>query len=752
LLEYKLKEASVYAPAGYVQGSGQFALPASVKGKDVFLSVEELPELTTESTEGSITVSGTTENNKAFQVVFSKTSGKLEKYVADGKDLISKGPTGSFFRAETDQSAATEGGSYSTTSREAYDAWFDQGETLSNVIVNSISSDKHMTQVLVSATLPNGSAYETSYTVYGNGTIIVKASLTPSADSPMQLGEYGMLMNVPSEFENMTWYGRGPTETYWDRKAGAYVGVWNGTVTDQFFPYIRVSETGNKTDVRWVALRNESGAGLLASMTYGEGYSGTPLEAVALHYTPAALSSYHSKIRYPYQAAKTDDVVLRLLTHQKGVGNLDWNDDPKDALVLKTNAALLDYSYTLMPLFADTDPMEKSKEIIGVPPVEALVNTIKINGKNLDNFEQDVFSYDVKLGSIDPLPVLSATGPSFVTFRYEQPTAVPGSGKVIVEYKGNALEYVINFTKNEPLSGAYLSDIVELPSLNANGKSTVTDSSTGKLLYAYSGYSGIFKNVDRLNNPLMVRGGTVYPKGFAGNAYQIIDIDISSYSATNFNGIVSINCANGMKNGNGTSSIIFEVWVHKDVSALTTQYYSGMNPSSTGGTIVTTGWTKIANTAVIGGSTNPYTFNNLLLTYDDGGTTKSYQAIRLVMNSNGSNGHDEGIWAMPQIIFPAVGEGEDEGFGTDPDPSLTGIKVNGVLIPDFDVSKTEYEFEVNYGAAKAPVIEPVYDPNLYLTVSQASELPGTASIVRRLKVITCAIAEYKIAKLRQIVI
>ena len=73
-----------------------------------------------------------------------------------------------------------------------------------------------------------------------------------------------MTLTLPAEFDNMQWFGRGPHETYWDRKTGARVGLYQGEVLDQHHPYIRPQENGNKSDVRWVALTNGDGVGLLA--------------------------------------------------------------------------------------------------------------------------------------------------------------------------------------------------------------------------------------------------------------------------------------------------------------------------------------------------------------------------------------------------------------------------------------------------------------------------------------------------------
>lgn len=70
----------------------------------------------------------------------------------------------------------------------------------------------------------------------------------------------------------MTWSGRGPYENYIDRNTSSYVGLYSGTVAEQYFPYDRPQENGNKTDVRWMSLTDNSGLGLMA---IGEPYIST---------------------------------------------------------------------------------------------------------------------------------------------------------------------------------------------------------------------------------------------------------------------------------------------------------------------------------------------------------------------------------------------------------------------------------------------------------------------------------------------
>lgn len=72
-----------------------------------------------------------------------------------------------------------------------------------------------------------------------------------------------MRMILKGEFDRMQWFGRGPFENYWDRKTAAEIDLYEATVWEQFHPYPRAQETGNKCDVRWVSLKNDQGEGLV---------------------------------------------------------------------------------------------------------------------------------------------------------------------------------------------------------------------------------------------------------------------------------------------------------------------------------------------------------------------------------------------------------------------------------------------------------------------------------------------------------
>ena len=82
------------------------------------------------------------------------------------------------------------------------------------------------------------SKHQTSYTVLGSGDIIVENLITIGAKDLPELPRFGMRLRVPDAFERVEWYGRGPHENYWDRAAGAFVGLYKSTVCEQFVPYV----------------------------------------------------------------------------------------------------------------------------------------------------------------------------------------------------------------------------------------------------------------------------------------------------------------------------------------------------------------------------------------------------------------------------------------------------------------------------------------------------------------------------------
>ncbi|MFJ9198968.1 glycoside hydrolase family 2 TIM barrel-domain containing protein [Streptomyces flaveolus] len=339
-LSFTTKDATPWAEAGFEVARQQLPLDAGSPAVTP-VRLESVPTLRHDDRDQDVTVRG-----KGFSVTVDKRSGTITSYEAGGTRLITSGPVPNFWRAPTDND---KGNGQHTRNQ----TWRDAGarRTVTDVVVRALGD--RAVEIRVSGTLPTTteSTYTTTYTVFGNAEIKVDNTLHPGAANLPYIPEVGTLLLLPGRLDRLHYYGRGPDENYWDRNTGSDVGLYSGTVAEQWTSYIRPQENGNKTDVRWIALTDSRGAGLLAS--------GEPLlEANASHFTPEDLSA---GVRHDYQLTPRDEVVLRLNHRQMGVGgDNSWGAHTHDEFKLFADR---DYTYTyrLRPLTDVRDAMAASR-------------------------------------------------------------------------------------------------------------------------------------------------------------------------------------------------------------------------------------------------------------------------------------------------------------------------------------------------------------------------------------------------------
>jgi beta-galactosidase len=151
-----------------------------------------------------------------------------------------------------------------------------------------------------------------------------------------------MQMAMPKGFETLRWFGRGPQETYWDR-CDARVNLYEGKVSDQYFNYVEPTESGNKVDVRWIALVNDKGVGLLAT--------GMPvLSTCALHSSAEEMTDDGNiGPMHTNEIPLHDETYLNLDLHQMGVGgDNSWGARTHPEFVMQANQKYA-YSFCLRP-------------------------------------------------------------------------------------------------------------------------------------------------------------------------------------------------------------------------------------------------------------------------------------------------------------------------------------------------------------------------------------------------------------------
>jgi beta-galactosidase len=164
---------------------------------------------------------------------------------------------------------------------------------------------------------------ESVYTVYGSGDVLMDHTLTPDQDLP-EIPRIGMQVQMPAEFSTMQWYGRGPQESYWDRKTGYPAGRYEDDILYLEHIYVRPQENGNKTDVRWAAWVNKRGEGLAAV--------GMPLIYVsAWPYTMQDLQ----KARHINELPIRKTITVNIDYKQTGLGgDNSWGARPHDEYTL----------------------------------------------------------------------------------------------------------------------------------------------------------------------------------------------------------------------------------------------------------------------------------------------------------------------------------------------------------------------------------------------------------------------------------
>ena len=155
---------------------------------------------------------------------------------------------------------------------------------------------------------------------------------------------------MPEEHEALRYYGRGPVESYRDKRYASRQGVFETAVSSHFEPYVRPQENMAHTDTRWMLVSSVAGQGLLA-VTTGEDFSFN-----CSHFTPEILT----KTPHDYELIPLKETCVNLDKLQSGIGSNSCGPalNPRWRLSEKE----FDFSVRLMPVFAHAvDPFEETQ-------------------------------------------------------------------------------------------------------------------------------------------------------------------------------------------------------------------------------------------------------------------------------------------------------------------------------------------------------------------------------------------------------
>ncbi len=547
----KTDDQVTWADAGYAIAEGQFELNYTAEGElptvtdiaskdyiklsntNVTVEAGKTKTVTAEIVEGSkgtsVFESGeVTETETALTIAkdawsakFDKATGEMTSFKSNGKEMIAESIEPNYWRAYTDNDV-----------KEAVDAKWQNANTDTTIDDVSIVTKKDVVYVTATRTLTKCSDSKDSmtYTIYPTGDIFVKSTLVPSTNMTNLL-RVGNRLQLSEGLENMTWYGRGESDSYSDRKAGYDVGIWNSTVSDQFTNFVYPQETGNKTDVRWMALTDDNGDGLLIDATDRD------LEMSALHCTQEALQAAN----HPYQIEKTKNTVVTIDYAQMGLGTASCGQATLSKYLLPTNKTYT-YSYHFKTISGESRNrlMEISK--VAFEDDANLLASIKIGDVELPKFNNDITKYAYNASSPDgSVPQVTATAVSEdVTLKITQATEFPGTATVVATAtNGYSRTYTIEL-KN--------SGTIMLSNLGYDLTKSILTS-----------YGGIHTNEDNGGTALdlYVDGTrTTFESGYGVNADSKLSFNVADLNVERLQGYVGID-AHKNKTQDGAYAIIY---------------------------------------------------------------------------------------------------------------------------------------------------------------------------------------------------
>ncbi len=306
-ISFHTKAASLWAPAGFEAAGQQFKLELPAQAKVIAPKAGKIQPLSLVESGEQTKIMGAN-----FSATFSRAAGTLVSLQFGDREMLAtnggSGPVLQLFRAPTDN----DKGFGKWLARD----WHDAG--LSNLVrqvgffsvVQTQAGEVQVSTVVSNAALGGGCILKSAWTIHGDGSVDLDDSLEPFGGLPL-LPRAGIVLRLAPEYENVRWLGRGPWENYPDRKDSTDLGVWTSTVIQQYVPYVRPQETGNKEDTRWVELRDAQGNGLKISAAEN------PFSFSALHFTANDLAA----VRHNYELHARPEVVLSLDVKQCGLGN-----------------------------------------------------------------------------------------------------------------------------------------------------------------------------------------------------------------------------------------------------------------------------------------------------------------------------------------------------------------------------------------------------------------------------------------------
>ena len=327
-VSFRLKEDTVWAKRGHEVAFGQGVYKV------------EAPAKTVKPARFEVIRSGHDfgVRGENFDVLFSYLNGGLASYRYGGVEMIQMIPRPNFWRAPVDNDNGSlmqmRCGQWKLASMYLSHK-YPTGGHYPGMHIPEIEVLDDSAKITFTYAMPTTPATECklSYQVYGDGSIRTTLTYDP-VEGLGDMPEFGVMFKFDADYDNVTWYGMGPEETYVDRCEGAKLGIYRNKVEDNMAKYMVPQECGNKVGVRWASVTDRKGRGML--------FTGDAMEFSALPYTPHEMEN----AMHPFELPQVHYTVVRVSKQQMGIaGDDSWGAKPLPEYLIKTDEKM-EFTFT----------------------------------------------------------------------------------------------------------------------------------------------------------------------------------------------------------------------------------------------------------------------------------------------------------------------------------------------------------------------------------------------------------------------
>lgn len=276
----------------------------------------------------------------------SKRSGLITSIVDNGREMLASPIEPTIWRAPTDND------------RRIKREWYNHG--IDNACVKCYScvlERKSAGVAKINASLSLGAwakmpfvRMNVSYTIYASEGVVFDFDANVREDLP-HLPRFGVQFLMPEGSERIEYFGRGPVESYEDKRHASHLSYFKTTAKDNFENYTRPQENSAHTDTEFVSVSNLQGHGLMALS------NGRSISFNACHFTPKQLETTD----YNFKLVPMNETCVNIDMRQDGIGSNSCGPEllPKWQLCEKQ----LRFSFRLKACNADhTDGFAESRK------------------------------------------------------------------------------------------------------------------------------------------------------------------------------------------------------------------------------------------------------------------------------------------------------------------------------------------------------------------------------------------------------